>query len=232
MKKSLLQARGLTRHEPRNDRLLLDQVELDVNGGDRIALEGPSGSGKSLLLRALSRLDPLDGGTVSWHETSISAMAVPRFRGHVMYFPQRAVLLEGTVESNLQRPFELQLHHNASYQRDLVLRYLARCQRGESFLAQRSRDLSGGEAQLVALIRGLQLCPDVLLLDEPTAALDSRTVRQIEQLLVDWFAEAPSERAWVWVTHDQTQASRIANRRLTIIQGRLHESHGTTEGST
>ena len=102
--------------------------------------------------------------------------------------------------------------------------------RGKDFLEKRASDLSGGEAQIVALIRILQLGPEVLLLDEPTASLDPASTRQIEALIRIWFqsgeknqGHAPLSRASLWVLHDHDQARRVGNRFLTMCAGMLRE---------
>ena len=108
--------------------------------------------------------------------------------------------------------------------RPWILELLGRLGRARSFLANRVADLSGGEIQIVALLRAVQLDPSVLLLDEPTAALDGQTTTAVEQLLKDWVAESPDNRAMVWVTHDTDQAGRVAERTLCIQRGRLRHS--------
>lgn len=214
----LLKACGLGRRKPGHADWLLRGVCLELRPGDRLAVVGPTGAGKTLLLRALSLLDPLDEGVVEWRGESISAHAVPAYRREVTYFHQRAPLFEGSVESNLLRPFSLQVNRGRTFDREWVLSYLDVLGRPPSFLEQSSRDLSGGESQIVALLRALQLDPKVLLLDEPTASLDDRTTRSIEGFIERWLGEAPAERALVWVSHDEDQARRIANRTL-FMQG-------------
>ncbi len=86
------------------------------------------------------------------------------------------------------------------------------------------RDLSGGEAQLVALLRAIQLDPQVLLLDEPTAALDREATGAVEQLVELWFADERDRRATVWVSHDGRQAARVAGAILRVHDGQL-QSH-------
>ena len=84
-------------------------------------------------------------------------------------------------------------------------------------------NLSGGEAQLVVLLRTLQLDPDVLLVDEPTAALDSDSSKVVESLIDHWWSEAPDKRALIWVSHDFDQARRVATRIVSMNQGQLQE---------
>jgi len=77
------------------------------------------------------------------------------------------------------------------------------------------------EAQIAALVRTLQTEPTVLLLDEPTAALDPASARAIEALLQHWFAQAPERHAWVWITHDPAQAARIGQQHWRVEAGHL-----------
>ena len=84
-----------------------------------------------------------------------------------------------------------------------------------------SRDLSGGEAQITALLRAMQLEPDVLLLDEPTAALDQAATQAVEQCAMQWCREDEQQRTVVWVSHNQEQAARMADRVITMDAGRI-----------
>ena len=97
----------------------------------------------------------------------------------------------------------------------------------DDFLDKRASELSGGEAQIAALIRVLQLAPDVLLLDEPTASLDPASAREIEALVDAWFAGNPA-RASIWVSHDPEQALRVGARQLTMARGRLADPRERT----
>jgi putative ABC transport system ATP-binding protein len=115
----------------------------------------------------------------------------------------------------------LAIHAHERFDREWVVSLLDRVGRGPEFLDQAGRELSGGEAQVVAVIRALQLHPRVLLLDEPTASLDAATAQAIEQLVAGWHREAAGERATVWVTHDHEQSSRVADRLLWMKSGHL-----------
>jgi len=220
-KPPLLEARNLVRRHPDGRRWLLDDVSLEVHAAARISVTGPSGAGKTLLLRALAMLDPLDGGQLFWKGRPVVGKDVPRFRRDLLYLHQRSAMLQQTVEAALRRPFLLAVHRQRQFDRGRLVGWLGELGRGESFLRKRTDDLSGGETQIVALLRALQLDPSVLLLDEPTAALDSSTTSAVEELLKRRLAESPHAPAMVWVTHDAKQGRRVAERTLRMEAGRL-----------
>ena len=204
-------------------RWLFRDISLAIQPGERIALVGATGSGKTLLLRSLALLDPVDAGKVCWNGQIITSGLVPRFRSRVIYLHQRPPLFNGTVEENLRQPFALRIHRGKSFDRSQTLHRLSSVGHGEDFLAKPSRNLSGGERQLVALLRALQLGPVLLLLDEPTAALDANTSRAVEKLVQSWQAEAAPRRAFVWVSHQTDQIERITNRTLIMRAGQITE---------
>ncbi|MBP89298.1 MAG: ABC transporter ATP-binding protein [Planctomycetaceae bacterium] len=218
---SLLEVRGVGRREPNRDNWLLRDIALNFEGGSRLAIVGPTGSGKTLLMRALARLDAIDAGEILWKGSPICGDAVPHFRREAIYLHQRPALFEGTVEDNLRLPFTLGSHRDREFSREIVYSLLAKVNRAESFLEQSARDLSGGEAQIVALLRAIQLQPAVLMLDEPTAALDDASTKMIEQLVSDWCDKSSSERAFVWVSHDKQQVGRLVAQVMVMSDGRL-----------
>ena len=219
----LIEAKGLTRRHPDGQRWLLDDASLRIACGDRVTVAGPSGSGKSLLLRALALLDPLDSGEVLWHGWPVRRERVPGFRCQAIYVHQRPALSGESVEAAIRLPLALGAHRGRQFDRERILGWLDELGRDASFLAKTPGDLSGGELQIVALVRALQLDPAVLMLDEPTAALDRGTTGAAEGLLDRWVAESPDARALVWVTHDVAQAQRTTRRVVRMEEGRLTE---------
>ncbi len=214
----LLEARRVSRHHPHSDKWLLRDVDLVVEEGSRIALVGPTGSGKTLLMRALARLDSIDSGEILWNGEVVVGNAIPSFRRQVIYLHQRPALLEGTVEENFLAPFKLKLHRNREFSRQSILAQLSNAGIGEPLLNRSTNDLSGGEGQIVALLRAIQLEPTVLLLDEPTSALDEKSTQVIEELVAQWQSQT-AQRAFVWVSHDRAQVDRIAMRSVTMNDG-------------
>ncbi|MEO8495921.1 MAG: ATP-binding cassette domain-containing protein [Planctomycetota bacterium] len=220
----LLEARGIGRLHREGTSWLLRDISLAIGAGDRVALTGPTGSGKTVLLRALAVLDAVNEGTLHWRGKPPTADEVPIYRSQVIYLTQRARLFDGTVEQNLRVPYSLSVHRHLKYSPKNIAAYLDQLGRDETFLNRDAANLSGGEMQIVALLRAIQLDPTVLLLDEPTASLDESAVRQIEQLVADWISATGTSRAFVWVTHDTPQAERVANRVLQLRDGQLVES--------
>ncbi len=204
---------------------LLREVSLKVQNADRWAITGPTGSGKTLFLRALSLLDDIDEGEILWNGHSVEKLDVPFYRRNVIYLHQRPVLFEGSVEDNLRLPFSLlvtdQSEKKREFDRTWIVKMLAELGRDESFLSKKADDLSGGEAQITALLRAVQLQPTVLMLDEPTAALDAPSVTAIETLVDRWLTEPNQQRACIWVSHDQKQIKRIADKTIRLQQGRI-----------
>ncbi len=218
---TLLEARGLGRREPNTENWLLRDVCIAIHAGDRLAIVGPTGSGKTLLLRALARLDSIDAGEVLWRGEPICGDAVPRFRQQAIYLHQRPALVEGTVEENLRLPFSMSGHRQHEFRGEHVRSLLAQVKRDDTFLKRSSRDLSGGEAQIVALLRAIQLQPTVVLLDEPTAALDVESTQLIEKLVTNWFDASRAERGLVCVSHDKQQVARISDRVISMNHGQI-----------
>jgi len=214
----LLQAAEIGRRAPGGD-WLYRKLSLKVAPGDRWAVTGPIGSGKTLLLRALALLDPVDEGAILWENAPVPDKDVPAFRRQVTFLHQRPVLLEGTVEENLRLPHTFHQNRDANFDREETLRRLSELGLDATFLDRRHHELSGGEAQIVALLRALQLEPGVLLLDEPTGALDTEATAVIERMVADWQQRDLRRRATVWVSHDSRQVDRVARQVLPIRRG-------------
>ncbi len=217
----LIEARALARRDARTAALILAPTDFSLCAGERVVIAGPSGAGKSVLLRALALLDPLDGGQVLWRGRPIERRTIPLYRRSVAYLRQRPALVDGTVGDNLRYPYSLEIYRDARFDRHRAIELVRSTGRSDDFLDKRASELSGGEAQIAALVRVLQLEPEVLLLDEPTAALDPEAVRAIETLVTAWFETDRRARAAVWISHDRAQAARVAHRHLFMRAGKL-----------
>lgn len=210
---SVLKAEGLGRRV--DGRWLWRDLDVAVAPGERVALVGPSGSGKTLLLRTLAALDPLQEGTILLDGRPLEDWEVPRYRARVSYVPQRTALAEGTVEANLRVPFDFHVHAGKAWERGRALELLAALDRSEDFLDKHSEDLSGGEEQIVALVRTLTVDPGILLLDEPAASMDAELARRAEEVVEAWQRE-DGRRAVVWTSHQLERVGRVADRRVEL----------------
>lgn len=197
------------------ERILWRHLGFELKTGERLAVAAGSGRGKTVLLRVLSGLASPTSGTVRFQGRLLGQWPMPAYRSHVMLLPQQPFRDPGTVESNLARPFQLKSQANRRYDRAQALRWLAPLGRDEQFLQRAMIHLSGGEAQVVAILRALLLEPMVLLLDEPTSALDAGARREVEALLNQWLNGGPP-RAWIWTTHDEAQRERMSDRVLRL----------------
>jgi putative ABC transport system ATP-binding protein len=199
------------------DRWIWRNLDFELYPGDHKGLWGASGIGKTLFLRTLVGLDPPTEGGINWQGQPLTPGLIPQQRSQVMLLLQRAPLWEGTVEENLQRPFCLRGQRGKVYDRAVAGELCRRVGRSVDFLERSAQHLSGGERQLVAIIRVLLLNPQVLLLDEPTASLDQQTSLQVEDLIQDWQQEQP-DRAYLWVSHDRSQLDRLGVQVWEIIE--------------
>jgi len=195
----MLSLRGLTARG-------LAPFDFHLEAGECVAVTGASGSGKSLLLRAIADLDPNDGQALL-DGTPRAAIAGPDWRQRVGYLAPVAGWWAETVGAHFA---------DAEAARGLV-RAVGLDAKAFGWSVSR---LSTGEAQRLALARLLAGAPEVLLLDEPTGALDAAARRAVEAILKERLAAGA---AILLVTHDRAQARRLAKRALRIAKGRVRE---------
>lgn len=220
-------------------RVLINNVSGTLFAGQITVLTGSSGSGKSVLLRVLAGLIPMSSGEVCLRNNeelnnktdkgniynkntyhNIHDTPPAQWRTRIALLAQHPQLLEGSVLENLQIPYRLQAHQTLHFDIDWHIAQLVQLERSADFLQQKASYLSGGERQLVNTLRLLQLNPQVLLLDEPTAALDSNTSAQLVHLLVNWLRD-DTQRSVLWVTHDTQDIMPLADRHWHMQTGVL-----------
>lgn len=193
-------------HRAYGERLVIDNLNLRIERGEFVALLGESGCGKTTLLRALAGLDPIDDGRI----------AAPR-RPAVVFQEHRLLPWE-----NLWRNVSLGLE--VTDPRARAAAALAEVGLGER-LDDWPRNLSGGQAQRVALARALVQQPELLLLDEPFAALDALTRIRMHELVRELVAN--HRPGVLLVTHDVDEAIALADRILVMRAGSIAFEHRT-----
>lgn len=196
----MLKVQGLSRPNLLN-------ASLELAPGACLVIRGASGSGKSLLLRAIADLDPNDG-KVSLNGVSREAVTAPEWRRKVGYLPAEAgwwaeTLGDHFADWDQAQAFFRQLGLDAAQPDWPITR------------------LSTGERQRLALGRALAIRPEVLLLDEPTSGLDQEAVLAVESLIAEVRAGGAGV---IWVTHDPAQAERVGDRWLYLEKGQLRDA--------
>lgn len=207
-KKIILQAKDVRkRFQSPVDVSVLKGVDLDVHGGESIAIMGRSGEGKSTLLQILGTLEKPTSGDVFIAEQRITPFSVTRIRRkHISFVFQSYHLLDDyTVLDNILMPARIDRQNvqrgSEAYQRATELLKLVELSHRAHF---NTKLLSGGEKQRVAIARALINDPDLIFADEPSGNLDQETATIIHDLLLNFSKQ--KGKALVLVTHDQNLA--------------------------
>lgn len=200
----------------RSHKQVLDQASLDVAAGEIVCLLGPSGSGKSSLLRCINRLTEPPPATIFMAETDITTLDVLALRRQVGMVFQQASLFPGSVADNIAYGASLQKQALDAVK---IAHFLAAVDLPSDIAGQDSHTLSGGQAQRVAIARSLATEPTALLLDEPTSALDPASTRRIEETMLK--LRQTLGLTVLWVTHSPEQAQRVADRIYLLSAGKI-----------
>lgn len=184
-------------------RLMIGPLSLAVDEGDCLCIAGVSGSGKSLLLRAIADLDPHEGQVVLQGEAA--ATILPNvWRTRIGLLPPESSWWLPRVADHFREGTPVPLDHIGL---------------SAAIMGQPVARLSSGEKQRLALMRLLANRPQVLLLDEPTANLDRENTRRVEAVITEY--RRAHKAAVIWVSHDPDQITRVANRYYELTNGAL-----------
>ncbi|MEQ6900590.1 sulfate ABC transporter ATP-binding protein [Nocardioides sp. YIM 152588] len=211
-----IEVRNITKRY--GDFYALDDVSVSLPTGQLTALLGPSGGGKSTLLRIIAGLDTADSGTVAIEGVDATSLP-PQKRNVGFVFQHYAVFKHMTVAKNVAFGMEIRKRPRAEVNRRveelLELVHLA------PFAHRMPSQLSGGQRQRMALARALAVEPSVLLLDEPFGALDAKVRKELR----DWLRRLHDEVhvTTVFVTHDQEEAMEVADEIVVVNGGRIEQ---------
>lgn len=196
-------------------RALLRDLDLHLHAGEIAVLEGASGSGKSTLLKVLATLLDADRGRLTLDDHEASAMSSTAWRRRVAYVPQSPPMFDGLVDDNLAAGPALS---GRALSAEQLAALLARVGLDRALGARAARSLSGGERMRVAIARALANEPSVLLLDEPTAALDEESAATVVSLVRSLALDGMSALV---VTHSRLHAAALGGTRLRLADGAL-----------
>lgn len=197
---------------------ILDIAELNIEDHRVTCIVGKSGGGKTTLLKLLNNLISADEGTIFYKEKHIEEYNPIELRREVVMLPQNPVMFTGNIRDNFEKSLlftEKPLADDDTY-RSLLEKVGLNHQ-----LDSDTKNLSGGEKQRIALARVLLLKPEILLLDEPSSALDDETEDFIISMVVNYSRE--SGGTLIMVTHSRGIAEKYADEIITLFDGKIQE---------
>ena len=194
----------------------LVNVSMEIASGELVCLLGPSGGGKSSLLRCINRLTEPPVGTIFLGEEDVTSIDVLSLRRQAGMVFQQVALYPGTVAENVSFGTALQKRPLSGQE---IAHLLTLVDLPVELAEQDSHKLSGGQAQRVAIARTLATEPSAILLDEPTSALDPAATRRVEKTMLK--LRQTLGLTLLWVTHLPEQAQRIADRIYLLDKGRI-----------
>ncbi|KRB80219.1 sulfate ABC transporter ATP-binding protein [Nocardioides sp. Root190] len=211
-----IEVRGVSKRY--GDFVALDDINVSLPTGQLTALLGPSGGGKSTLLRIIAGLESADGGSVEIEGTDATKLP-PQKRNVGFVFQHYAVFKHMTVAKNVAFGLEIRKRPKAEVKAKVA--ELLELVHLSQFAHRLPSQLSGGQRQRLALARALAVEPKVLLLDEPFGALDAKVRKELR----DWLRRLHDEVhvTTVFVTHDQEEALEVADEIVVINDGRIEQ---------
>lgn len=198
-------------------RQILNKVNLEVQAGDFLTLTGPSGGGKSTLLKIIASLISPSEGEIIFEGQNQRDYEITTYRQLVSYCFQQPSLFGQTVADNLQFPFVIRNEPSSQVQ---IEQALTKVNLPTSYLNKNITELSGGEKQRVALLRNTMFLPKILLLDEVTVGLDARSIEIVHQFIKQLWQEAGL--TIIQITHNQTELNQAA-KVLWLEEGSLSD---------
>ena len=225
--KSILEVKFLQKSYGKSSKVL-DNLNFSLKKGEVVVIIGPSGCGKSTFLRCLNLLEPIDGGEILLEGQAIQneTKNIHLIRRKVgMVFQSYELFPHLTVMNNLLLAPKKAGKRKGTEVREEAERLLQRVGLLEKKDAY-PRELSGGQKQRVAIVRALMMHPDILLLDEITAALDPEMVREVLQVVLEL---AKAGMTMVIVTHEMEFARAVADRIIFMDKGEIIEEGSAEE---
>lgn len=202
-----------------NTRIVLDIPEYEIHSGKVYSLLGPNGSGKSTLMQILGFLSGWNEGRLFFRNNPVHFTKgnLTALRRKVILVEQRPIMFSTTVFKNVE--YGLRLRKIPGKTRVKTVEAALEQVGMRDFAKAMGNSLSGGEMQRVAIARALACDPEVLLLDEPTASVDSQNRRIIEEILLRM--KSVTGKTIIFSTHERLQAKRLCDETITLFEGRI-----------
>jgi D-methionine transport system ATP-binding protein len=197
---------------------ILENISFTVNQGDRLGIMGPSGAGKTSLLRLLNRLAEPSQGFINFENKPFAEIPVLSLRRQIVLVPQEPKLLGMTVKNALVYPLQLQQIKIGEIQ-SRIAQYCQKLGIPDEWLERNELQLSLGQRQLVTITRGLIMQPKILLLDEPTSALDADKSDHLINILIQ--LSETQNLTIIMVNHQQRLIDQFSSQVLSLSQGQL-----------
>lgn len=177
-------------------KILAHNISFQVQDNDKIIISGPTGCGKSSLLKTLNLFNLNLDGNITYNNTLLTDYQPCHLRSEIIYLMQEPYLPEGKVIESFNEPFTFHCSRKKEFSESSLRQLLPQVNLDNEILSKRVKQLSGGEKQRIALLQAILLQPQILLLDEPSSALDKDTSATV----ADWLLSLPL--TVIAVSHD------------------------------
>ncbi|MFO7559792.1 MAG: ABC transporter ATP-binding protein [Desulfobacterales bacterium] len=221
IQKTIIQISDVSFSYPGKQDLFAD-ISIALKKGGFYLISGPSGEGKSSLLRLINRLEDPTRGEILFNGRPLSSYSPPILRRHILYIQQAPSVIDGRIRENLLLPFTFKSNKSLAKPNDTMLLTLLKDFRLDGIhLDDHAQSLSVGQLQRICFIRGLLLSPEIILLDEPTSALDDESSRIVESKAEELCSTF--EKTVLMISHRKFKPEKIVPELLHVADGHVRE---------
>jgi len=195
---------------------ILSNIDLVIEQGTSVVLVGPSGSGKSSLIKTVVGALPLSSGSLTVDGVTLSPESAHLIRSKIAFIGQEPLMGAELVRDALMLPFSFKAHHGRDPSQESLSELLVAVGLDASILDKKSSEISGGEKQRIAILRALILNKSIIVADEFTSALDPKSKQQVMKMLLD------GGKTILSVSHDP-EWIELCDRKVVVVGGEIAE---------